>query len=45
MTASLLSCDPGLAMWRETNYLLYVVIGMLFVVGMYVTFKPRVEVP
>lgn len=39
------SCDPSLQHWREQNYLLYGLILLLFAVGVYVTFKPRVEAP
>lgn len=42
---ALLSCDPALASWRESNVFLYVLIALLFAAGMFVTFKPRVDPP
>ncbi|HUG24381.1 hypothetical protein, partial [Piscinibacter sp.] len=42
---ALLSCDPALARWRDSNVFLYLLIALLFAAGMVVTFKPRVESP
>jgi hypothetical protein len=36
IAAALLSCDPDLAVLRETNYLLYGVMAALLVLGAYV---------
>ncbi len=40
-----LSCDPDLAAWRESNNLLYVLILVLCIGGVYATFRRRVEAP
>jgi hypothetical protein len=42
---ALLSCDPALESWRESNVFLYVLIAASFAAGIYVTFKPRVDPP
>jgi hypothetical protein len=42
---ALLSCDPDLAALRKGDYLFYGLIVALVAGGLYVTFKPRVELP
>jgi len=41
----LLNCDPALAQLRSGNFLLYVLILVLFWGSVFATFKPRVGVP
>lgn len=45
VAGALLSCDPALGGLRNSNTLFYAVIALLFLGGVYLTFRPRVDPP